>query len=44
MALKCGLRLFKVIENGADRQTVYDLLLVCHCKCSSILFGPYDAE
>ena len=29
---------FKVIENGAVRQTMYDFLLVRHCNYSSILY------
>ena len=29
---------FKVIENGAVQQTMYDFLLVCHCNYSSILY------
>jgi len=33
-----GLGSFKVIENGAVRQTMYDFLLVCHCNYSSILY------
>ena len=32
-----GLGSYKVIENGAFRQTMYDFLLVCHCDYSSIL-------
>jgi len=33
-----GLGSFKVIENGAVRQTTCDFLLVCHCNYSSILY------
>jgi len=33
-----GLGSFKVIENGAVRQTMYDFLLVRHCNYSSILY------
>jgi len=33
-----GLGPFKVIENGAVRQTMYDFLLVRHCNYSSILY------
>jgi len=33
-----GLRSFKVIENGAVRQTMYDFLLVWYCNYSSILY------
>jgi len=33
-----GLGLFKVIENVAVRQTMYDFLLVCHCNYSSTLY------
>ena len=33
-----GLGLFKVIENGAVRQTMYDFLLVRHCNYRSILY------
>jgi len=33
-----GLGSFKIIENGAVQQIMYDLLLVCHCKYSSILY------
>jgi len=29
---------FKVIENGAVRQTMYNFLLVRHCDYSSILY------
>jgi len=29
---------FKVIENGAVRQTTHDFLLVRHCNYSSILY------
>jgi len=29
---------FKVIENGAVRQTMYDFLVVRHCNYSSILY------
>jgi len=32
-------RSFKVIENGAVRQTMYDFLLVRHCNYSSILYS-----
>jgi len=28
---------FKLIENGADRPIIYDLLLVWHCNYSSSL-------
>jgi len=31
-------RSFKIIENGAVRQTMYGFLLVRHCNCSSILY------
>jgi len=30
--------LFKVTENGAVRQTIYDFLLVRHCNYSSIWY------
>jgi len=33
-----GLGLFKVIENGKVRQTMYDFLLVHHCNYNSILY------
>jgi len=33
-----GLGSFKIIENGAVRQTTYDFLLVRHCNYSSILY------
>ena len=33
-----GLELFKVIENGAVRQTMYDFLFVRHGKYSFILY------
>ena len=33
-----GLGLFKVIENGALRYSMYDFLLVRHCNYSSILY------
>ena len=33
-----GLGSFKVIENGAVRETMYDFLLVRHCDYSSILY------
>jgi len=36
--LEIWVGLFKVIENGAVRQTMYDFLLVCHCNISSILY------
>ena len=36
--LKTGLGFFKIIENGTVRYTIYDFLLVCHCKYSSILY------
>ena len=38
VTLKPGQGLFKVIKNGADRQTLYHFLLVRHCKYSSILY------
>jgi len=33
-----GLGLFKVTENGAVRQTMYDFLLVRYCNYSSVLY------
>jgi len=33
---------FKVIENGAVRQTMYDFLLVRHCDYSCILYRLRD--
>jgi len=36
--LDLGLGLFKVIENGAVRLTMYDFLLVRYCNYSSILY------
>ena len=33
-----GLGMFKVIKNGAVRQTMYDFLLVHHCNYSSIMY------
>ena len=33
-----GFRSFKIIENGAVRQTMYEFLLVRHCNYSSILY------
>jgi len=38
LTLKSGFGSFKVIENGAVRQTMYDFLLVRHCCYSSILY------
>jgi len=39
-----GLGSFKVIENGAVRQTMYDFLLVRHCNYSSlVLLARYSA-
>jgi len=32
LTLKFGFGSFKVIENGAYRQTMYDFLLVRHCN------------
>ena len=37
-AWNLGLGLFKVIENGAVRQSMHDFLLVRHCNCSFILY------
>jgi len=36
--LKSGFLSFKVIENNAVRQTMYDFLLVRHCNYSSVLY------
>ena len=38
MSLKIGLGLFKVIENSAIWQTIYDFVLVRHCEYSFILY------
>jgi len=38
---KLGWGLFKIIENGAVRWTMYDFLLVRHCKYSSVPFLSY---
>jgi len=35
---KLTCRRFKVVENGAIQMTICNLLLVCHCKYSSILY------
>ena len=37
-----GLGSFKVIENGAVRQTMYDFLLVRHCNYRSVLYGEQE--
>ena len=37
-----GLGSFKVIENGGDRQTMYDFLLFRHSNYSCILYHPRD--
>ena len=37
LTLKSGLESFKVIENGAVRQTTYDFLLVRHCRLTIAL-------
>ena len=45
VTLKTRLGSFKVIENGAVRQTMYDFLSVGHCKYSSILYHfRFDVE
>jgi len=38
LTLKSGFGSFKIIENDAIRQTMYDFLLVRHCKYNSILY------
>ena len=35
VTLKPGIKVFKVIENGADQSTIYDFLLVRHFICQS---------
>jgi len=40
--LEMGLGSFRVTENDAVRYTIYDLLLVCYYKYSSILYHFRD--
>ena len=40
VTLRPGQGSFKVIENGAVRQIIYDFLLVGHCKHSSMFSAP----